>query len=101
MFFVACVSWRHSLTAAAVSFWLKCGFKSDVGKQRLELRERRTFADTPKGGEDAKRERAVRKTIQLLIKHGGGDGDAVKKESDISYRQGSVWKGETQLAEGR
>ena len=73
--------------------------KSDVGKQRLEFRERRIYTDTPKGGEDAKQERAVRKTIQLFIKHGGGDADAVKKELDISYRQGSVWKGETQLAE--
>ena len=50
-------------------------------------------------GEDAQRERAIRKSIHLLIKHGGGDGETIKKGLDISYRQGSIWKGDSQLAD--
>ena len=69
---------------------------SDAGKQKLEFQGRRIYADK---GEDAKRERAVRKTVYLLIKHGGGDGEAIKKDLDISYRIGEIWRGDTQLAE--
>ena len=72
---------------------------SEVGKQKLEFQDRRIYIDIPKDGEDAKRERAVRKTVHLIIKHGGGDGEAIKKDMDISYQQGYVWKGDTQLAE--
>ena len=37
--------------------------------------------------------------MHLLIKHGGGDGEAIKKDLDISYWLGYVWKGDTQPAD--
>jgi hypothetical protein len=72
---------------------------SDSGRHKHEFRGRRIYADVHKVGDDAKRDRAVRKAVHLIIKHGGGDGDAIKKGLDISYPQGYVWKGDMQLAD--
>ena len=43
---------------------------SGDGKQKLDFQSRRIYTDTPKEGEDAKRERAVWKVVRLLINHG-------------------------------
>ena len=48
---------------------------------------------------DSKREKSVRKIVRLLIEHNGGNGEQVKKELDISYRTGYVWKGDEMLAD--
>jgi hypothetical protein len=72
---------------------------SDCGRLKLQFQGRRIYVDIHKEGEDAQRERAVRKSVHLLIKHGGGDGETIKKGLDISYRQGSIWKGDSQLAD--
>ena len=72
---------------------------SNAGKHKHEFRSRRIYIDIAKEGEDAKRERAVQKAVHLMIKHGGGNAEAVKKELDISYKQGDIWKGDVQLAD--
>lgn len=69
---------------------------SEVGKQKLEFEGRRIYAEGRRG---CKTGAHSRKTVHLLIKHGGGDGEAMKKDLDISCRQGTVWKGDTQLAD--
>ena len=72
---------------------------SEAGRQKHKFQGRRIYTDIPKEGDDAKRERAVRKTVHLIIKHSGWDGEEIKKGLDISYRQGYVWKGDAQLAD--
>ena len=72
----------------------------NVGKHKHEFEGNRIYVDVvDKNQKDWKREKAVRKIVRLIIEHNGGNGEQVKKELDISYRKGHVWKGDTQLAE--
>jgi len=50
-------------------------------------------------GDDAMRERAVRKLVRAIIETKGGDGQAVKKDMDANYRKGVVWWQEVRIAE--
>ena len=72
---------------------------SIVGKLNHEFQGRRIYTDIQNEGDDAKRERAVPKTVHLIIKHSGRNGEEIKTGLDISYRQGYVWKGDAQLAD--
>lgn len=59
-----------------------------------EFRGHRIYDDAANEGEDAQGERAMRKTLHLIIEHGGEDGETIKMGLGISYRQGYIWKGE-------
>ena len=50
-------------------------------------------------GEDATRERAIRKLVRAIIETKGSDGQAVKKDIDANYRKGVVWWQEVRVAE--